>query len=123
MSSELSRPIIYFGKSVTLRCDGICEKSWGVDSRPKIEFDENNWDDFVFLSDSELGTAPANPGTYEGGCAKPTAYSNKGDWRNHRLNKWCSRQCERSWIDGPYPDAPNDFSKRVYNCPALHPEA
>lgn len=67
-------------------------------------------DDYAFLADAELGTAPKDPGTYECGCAKPDSPDN--------MNKWCARECERSKIveEGNSIDLP-DFSKRYYNIP------
>lgn len=72
--------IIYFGKKVTLICDGKCNKAWGINSRPRIG-DE-------MIDDNLLGYAPDDPGTYEGGYGK-TPLSH---------NKWCCRECERSKI-------------------------
>lgn len=92
---------LFFGKTATLQCDGNCNKAWGVNSRPRL-VPEDNDDDFCYLSDNELGTAPKNPGTYEGGEAKPVIPMH---------NKWCWRECERSSING----TPDDFTCRVFN--------
>ena len=62
--------IIYFGQNVILSCDVKCDEAWG-----------NNW------RDEKKAPAPSDPGTYEGGHAKP---------RNKTHNKWCARECERS---------------------------
>lgn len=118
----IEKTINYFDDRVRVVCDAQCNKAWGTNSRPKIEFDEDDPDDYVWLSDGELGEAPADPGTYEGDQAKPTAYDNPED---HLLNKWCVRECERSGMmggrHGDYP--PHDFTKRVYNMPSRHPHA
>ena len=95
-----------------LLCDGNCRKAWGINHRPKVEFSETDPDDYAFLPDAELGDAPEDPGTYEGGHAKPSA-----DGGPHRQNKWCYRECERSIsLDaGEEFRRPHDFSKKVYN--------
>lgn len=82
--------ITYFGQVAFVSCDRKCHKAWGVNSRPRHMLDKSNPDDFVFLSDSFLGTAPENPGTYEGCDGKP------GNFHKGPLNKWCVRECERS---------------------------
>ena len=86
----LQKKILYFGQECLLVCDGKCHKAWGINSRPK-EYLSDNEDDYEWLADEELGIAPIDPGTYEGGHAKPTS-----DFE--RLNKWCARECERSNI-------------------------
>lgn len=96
---------MYFGRPVTIVCDGNCRKAWGINSRPRrhlsgdpgepgIGLDEHcrRADDYVFLGDDALGDAPTDPGTYEGGHAKPEASRDGGH------NKWCTRQCERSTL-------------------------
>lgn len=103
----ITKNITYFGKSAIIGCDGKCEKAWGINARPKIEVDR-----ITFMkSDDELGAAPLNPGTYEGGCAKPTN-------KEQMLNKWCCRECERCDINdigtAPVPESLKlpDFSVR-----------
>lgn len=76
----LTKQITWFGRKCTLACDGKCNKAWGINSRPS----KNN----KFLPDNELGEAPDNPGTFEGGQGKKPG----------SLNKWCARECERSDI-------------------------
>ena len=76
----------YFGTPIALLCDGKCSKAWGANTRESVQLSDDP-DDFAYLSDSELGRAPADPGTYEGGYGKPT---------NKRHNKWCWRECEHS---------------------------
>lgn len=113
----LKKEIIYFGKKAVVACDGKCEKAWGINSRQKVQLDEANEDDWCYLSDEELDIAPTDPGTYEGGDAKPVS-------KEERLNKWCSRECERCFLSSPgeydkpisLTDLPN-FNKRVFNIP------
>jgi hypothetical protein len=101
--------ITYFGQTCILACDRQCNKAWGINNRPKIQLDENDDDDFAYLSDGDLLEAPVNPGTSEGGQYKP---------KNGRFNKWCARECERSRIfkSGEPIELP-DFSNLVYNQP------
>lgn len=91
----------------TLVCDGRCDKAWGINNRPSLYFQEEgqppralredeeprNYDDHVFVPDSHLGTAPACPGTWEGGEGKPSAVPLTVP---SLMNKWCVRECERS---------------------------
>lgn len=104
--------IVYFGQPCVVGCDARCNKAWGINSRPHIDYDD--WDDRAWLADDELGDAPVDPGTYEGGDAKPRT-------PGERLNKWCVRECERSVVatQGAVLDLP-DFSRRVYNQPEKH---
>ncbi len=76
----LKKEITWFGRKCTLACDGKCEKAWGINSRPS--------QGDTFKKDEELGIAPEDPGTYEGGQGKCPG----------SLNKWCARECERSEI-------------------------
>ena len=94
-------------------CDRKCNKAWGMNSRPKVEFDKEDPDDYAFLSDDELGEAPKNPGTYEGGHAKPND-------RSQIPNKWCLRECERCVISKTNESHLPDYSKRNYNQPWKH---
>lgn len=71
-----------------MACDARCDKAWGINNRPKRRL-SNNEDDYVWVGDDQLGTAPADPGTYEGDEPKPRT-------PEERLNKWCFRECERS---------------------------
>lgn len=83
----------------TLACDGRCDKAWGINGRPSRKLSKHP-DDYVFLSDGELGTAPPPGKTVDvsdGGDMKPSAValtSADGD----RMNKWCDRSCERSTV-------------------------
>ena len=67
----IKKEINYFGQKAMICCDEKCDKAWGINSRPKIQLDENNEDDYAYLSDDELGIAPIDPHTYEGSQAKP----------------------------------------------------
>ena len=104
----ISRTINYCGQTITLACDAQCHKAWGINGRPRVQISVEE-DDYAFLADHELGMAPVNPGTYEGGHGKPQEES-------QRLNKWCARECERSCFthDGNLMEIP-DFDERVYN--------
>lgn len=110
----LKKEILFMGKKAVVGCDEKCEKAWGINRRPSIKLDENNEDDYAYLSDKELGLAPIHPGTWEGGDAKPTK-------KEERLNKWCVRECERCSLSKPgeysLPLTVKDFSERVYNIP------
>jgi hypothetical protein len=108
----IQKQITFFGYQLILACDANCQKAWGINTRPKILFPPDE-DDYAFLADGELGIAPMNTGTYEGGCAKP--------YPENLLNKWCARECERG-VMVPVGDAIllPDFSKRRYNMPSKH---
>lgn len=77
-----------------------------------------NIDDYCYLADDELGTAPIDPGTIEGEDSKPILPS-------ERLNKWCCRECERSIIVDDIDVAVDfelpDLSKRLYNIKSSDP--
>jgi hypothetical protein len=103
-----------YGKDMILACDGKCHKAWGYQNRPSISFDEEDEDDIAWLSDTELGDAPDNPGTYEGGHGKPSEPIH---------NKWCFRECERSISCEPSQLIKlllPDYSQRRYNEPSKH---
>lgn len=117
----MEKIIFYNGETIKIGCDEKCNKAWGVNNRPKIELDPDHIhpdydDDIAFLSDDGLGDAPIDPGTYEGGQAKPI--------HKHEIpNKWCARECERCvWSDVDEPLKFKDFSKILYNQPFKHPE-
>jgi hypothetical protein len=100
--------IHWFEDEKILACDAKCRKAWGNNRRPKVQLSDDV-DDYVFLSDDELGEAPVNPGTAEGWDMKPV---NPGA----RLNRWCCRECERSIMVDPIADFKlPDFGKRQYN--------
>ncbi|KVP39722.1 hypothetical protein [Burkholderia ubonensis] len=109
-----TKQIVWFGRSVTLACDGKCNKAWGLQNRPKVRFDQLDPDDYAYKADGELGEAPGDPGTSEGGHLKPASPSG--------MNRWCSRECERSSIfESGVPVQVRDFSQRSYNQPWKHP--
>lgn len=119
----IARQIIFFGKPACVCCDKQCHKAWGINQRPKVQLSKTDPDDYYFLADHEIAEdAPANPRSYEGGDAKPTAYE---DPENHLLNKWCIRECERSELSSVNKPgeviSPRDFSKRLYNKPESDP--
>ena len=58
----MEKIITYFDKQVKVACDEKCEKAWGG-TRPKEKLSDDD-DDVVYLSDSELGKAPVDPGTF-----------------------------------------------------------
>lgn len=106
--------IIYFGKAAIVKCDRNCGKAWGIAARPHRQLSDDE-DDIVYLSDGELGEAPLDPGTYEGGFGKPGS-------PDEFPQKWCVRECERSEISEPGESdvALTDWSKPVYNMPQEH---
>ena len=107
-----SKQITFMGRPMVMACDGKCEKAWGVNNRPRVTFGEDP-DNFAWLSDAETDKAPDDPGTYEGGCAKPK--------NPDGMNKWCARECERSDIaEAITTVALPDFTHRTYNQPWLH---
>lgn len=79
--------ILFMGKNRQVACDEKCNKAWGINCRPSVLLSDNP-DDFAYLSDDELSIAPPDPGTYEGGHAKPINQC-------EIPNKWCVRECER----------------------------
>jgi hypothetical protein len=108
----LTKKIVWYGRMATLACDGRCDKAWGINRRPRLYFMEDgpcvpralapgekarDDDDHVYVADSALDAAPADPGTYEGVDCKP--YAGRLNKANaHLINKWCARECERSRI-------------------------
>lgn len=123
----IATAIRMFGQPCILVCDGKCNKAWGMNNRPRIyledpeqrvydetgrrypDDDSIDLDNHVELADSELGEAPIDPGTYEGGHAKPITPA-------ERHNKWCARECERSRVVDDGQDFElHDYSKRAYN--------
>jgi hypothetical protein len=114
MNPVLTKRITYFGQPAVVGCDARCEKAWGINSRPRVQLSAKNDDDYAYLADPELGWAPADPGTYEGGDGKPSAPC-------ERMNRWCVRECERSDMQDTLDDVSvPDFSRRVYNMPDRH---
>jgi len=110
----MKKQITYCGQQVFVSCDEKCDKAWGINNRPKIQLDDNNDDDYCYLSDDELENAPKDPGTYEGGDAKPIS-------KQEIPNKWCVRECERcEMVNINEEIILPDFSKRIYNIPSNH---
>lgn len=108
--------IIFFGRRARVICDRNCAKAWGINNRPRVNFDPNEPDDYAFLADDELGEAPGDPGTYEGGHGKPLS-------PDEFPNKWCVRECERSVMGSSgSPITLPTFAERSYNMPWLHEE-
>jgi len=106
---RLEKLVVYAGAPMRVACDGVCGKAWGIQLRPRVQAG----DGIAWLSDADLGEAPADPGTYEGDQGKPMRVTGPQD-----LNRWCVRQCERC-VGTPYgePDAPlalRDFSQRAW---------
>lgn len=117
----LASPIMFFGRPCILACDGNCRKAWGINLRPWASLSDDP-DDFAYLADDELGEAPADPGTYEGGHGKPRphTYSDPG-----RHNKWCARECERGRVFDAavvLPEGLPDFARRRRNKPVSEVE-
>jgi hypothetical protein len=136
VETKFEKEITYFGQTAKVACDGKCNKAWGFVCRPRIypsidnvifgldessiypdqnkypNFTDDDFDDYAWLSDDELGDAPIDPGTYEGEYGKP-------DSNLEFPNKWCVRQCERCVMSdkGKFnePLILKDFSKRLYN--------
>ena len=113
MKHEFEKIVLYFGQDMKVACDGKCNKAWGINERPKNQLSDDE-DDFEYFSDDELETAPEDPGTYEGGHAKPLS-------NTEFPNKWCVRECERCSHSSPgkskLPLELRDFSKRKPNIP------
>lgn len=109
----IGKLITAYGEAAFVMCDAKCDKAWGSTSRPR-ELCSEDEDDFVLLADGELGEAPANPDSYEGGVGKPRRPED-------RLNRWCFRECERAeWaghLDKDKLVQLKDWSQRQYNIP------
>lgn len=87
-----AKQVKFFGNDVVLVCDGNCTKAWGINTRPRRQLSADE-DDYEFKADHELARAPIDPGTYEGGHAKPIEVV-----KSEQMNKWCARECERCSI-------------------------
>lgn len=110
----LRKEITFCTQPAVLICDGLCSKAWGINNRPQNLLSDDP-DDYEFLTDDELGDAPWDPGTYEGGHPKPKT---KRATSPQTLNKWCARECERSKLLRPgEPEVLPDFSTRMKNKP------
>lgn len=107
------KQITFVGQPAVILCDGKCEKAWGSSNRPKIVIPDGDDDDYFYIPDGELGTAPEDPGAYEGFHGKP--HPSEGP---DRMNNWYTRECERSTFLNPRIDVfepPKNFDRRVYN--------
>jgi hypothetical protein len=101
--------VFFSGHHVKVACDRNCDKAWGINTRPKETLSADP-DEYAFLADGELGIAPENPGTSEGGELKP--------YKPDKHNKWCVRECERASIFEPNKEVVcKDWTKRQYNIP------
>lgn len=111
--------IQYCGEPARVACDRMCSKAWGISNRPRIELSADP-DDYAFLADHEVGTAPVNPGTYECDSAKPTT-------PDAFPTKWCVRECERCAMSSPgawaEPLRLRSFAVRLFNQPWKHAPA
>jgi hypothetical protein len=113
LAGLIHKEITFCGQPAFILCDGKCDKAWGINNRPKVVLTEGDDDDYYYVPDGALGVAPEDPGTYEGFDGKPS----QRDGPN-RMNKWCSRECERSIFLNPRTDAferPKNFNRRVFN--------
>lgn len=84
----------YVGLLMRCRCDGKCSKAWGWSMRPASKFGRDG-DPVEYYADQELGEAPSNPGTAEGGSLKPSS-------PDQFPTKWCVRECERCNKSDPF---------------------
>lgn len=84
----------FMGLLMRCRCDGQCSKAWGLNARPVAEFDTDG-NPVEYFADQELGDAPVDPGTYEGGIGKPQS-------PEQFPTKWCVRECERCNKSDPF---------------------
>lgn len=119
MSNETNETIVpYFGQPMAVACDRKCSKAWGINNRPKVQLSDDP-DDYAFLADDELGEAPVDPGTTEGGVGKPLT-------SDEFPTKWCVRECERCARSKPgeylQPLTLPDFGVRYHNQPWEHSE-
>jgi hypothetical protein len=104
----MKKEITYFGEQVTVACDEKCNKAWGINRRPQNQLSDDP-DDYEYLSDEELGEAPAYPGTWEGNDKKPVD-------KVGIPNRWCIRECERcGMFDAGVTITLKDFSIRRKN--------
>lgn len=108
----LSAKVQYLYEDIYIACDGKCQKAWGINSRPYMYLNgPDDEDDIMWYADEDLGLAPIDPGTYEGGDCKPLSSS-------EFPNKWCVRECERSCRnkDNNFTNLP-DWENRLFNIP------
>ena len=48
------KEIQFFGAKVILVCDGKCNKAWGINSRPQVQLDKENEDDYYYFKEGRL---------------------------------------------------------------------
>jgi len=112
----MEKIILIFGERTKVACDEKCNKAFGKDTRPKVQLDGNDTDDYAWLADWELDEAPVNPGTRQSGQSKPV---NKAEIPN----AWCVGQCERCVKETRKFESHLqliDFDQRVYSKPWRH---
>lgn len=98
----LAKRIRYCGFEAIVVCDGKCDKAWGMSKRPVLTaYPDGSPKDFA--PDADLGTAPLLPGTSEGMDGPEMSRKPQPEHPEHRLNKWCVRECERATM---LPDKP-----------------
>lgn len=118
---ELKKEVRTFGELFVLACDGQCNKAFGINGRPRELFDPDEPDDYIYLPDSKVGEAPGpgeTIGVSEGGDLKPSAVPLTDA---SLMNKWCSRECERSGFFKPgEPIALHDMEHPLYNMQSRH---
>lgn len=119
----IAKAITYFGKPCIIACDSRCDKAWGINGRPRKRFSETEPDDYVYLGDDEIdGKAPGpgrTVGISEGGDIKP---SDGPLLSGQHMNKWCTRECERSAMsENGEPFSLPDMKTPRPNMPWLHP--
>lgn len=110
--SRLEKRVMFGGQPVLLRCDGRCDKAFGISGRPHRQLSDDP-DDYVFLADDAVGVAPPPGETAdlsEGEDLKPSAVPLTDP---SRMNKWCARACERAGLN----DEPPDMSRPKPNIP------
>jgi hypothetical protein len=112
----MEKIVSIYGIRTKVACDENCSKAWGKDKRPRIQLNNNDKDDYAWLTDWELDQAPVDPGTREAGQAKPID-------KVGIPNAWCTGQCERCVHETrkfetrlPLPD----FDQKVYSKPWHH---
>lgn len=104
--------ITFCEQRAKVACDGRCEKAFGSSTRPKVQLSDDP-DDYAFLGDAEVGDAPQEPGTSEGGHLKPLIPVTNAE----QMNKWCVRECERCSMSSPgEADQPLELRRFYHAC-------
>lgn len=123
----IARDVLFGGQKCVVACDAKCHKAWGMNQR--LQFHRDNTgayrkmsneeiedraicpdeNDTMYLPDADMDEAPVEPGTWEGEDTKPVDPED-------RLNKWCTRECERSvLVDRGHPITLPNFDHPVFN--------